>query len=77
MFIMAQSMLIAQIAKVQATVNCKFASNLLAKILNNILSGFSYYLGFLQIKHSTEFVKRRIKHFHMLLQNILMFFCLI
>ena len=47
----------AQIAKVQATANCKFASNLLAKFLNNIISGFSYYLDFLQIKHNIEFVK--------------------
>ena len=34
----------AQIAKVQATANCKFASNLLTKFLNNIISGFSDYL---------------------------------
>ena len=67
----------AQIAKVQATANCKFASNLLATFSNNITSGFSYYLDFLQIKHNTEFAKKRIKHFHMLLQNILffLFFC--
>ena len=63
----------AQIAKVQATANCKFASNLLTKILNNtcIISGFSNYLDILQIKHNMEFVKKQIKHFHMLLQNIL------
>ena len=61
----------AQIAKVQATANCKFASNLLTKFLNNIISGFSDYLDFLQIKHNMEFVKKQIKHFHMLLQNIL------
>ena len=54
----------AQIAKVQATANCKFASNLLT--------------DFLQIKHNMEFVKKQIKHFHMLLQNILfVLFCLI
>ena len=62
---MAQSM---QIAKVQATANCKFASNLLT-FLNNLISGFSDYLDFLQIKHNMEFVKKQIKHFHMLLQN--------
>ena len=61
----------AQIAKVQATANCKFASNLLTKFLNNIISGFSDYLDFLQIKHNMEFVKKQIKHFHTLLQNIL------
>ena len=61
----------AQIAKVQATANCKFASNLLANFLNNIISGFSYSLDFLQIKHNIKFVKKRIKHFCMLLQNIL------
>ena len=49
----------AQIAKVQATANCKFASNLLAKFLNNIISGFSYYLDILQIKHNIEFVKSK------------------
>ena len=61
----------AQIAKVRATANCKFASNLLTKFLNNIISGFSDYLDFLQIKHNMEFVKKQIKHFHMLLQNTL------
>ena len=64
----------AQIAKVQATANCKFASHLLTKFLNNIISGFSDYLDFLQIKHNMEFVKKQIKHFHMLLQNILFVF---
>ena len=67
----------AQIAKVQATANCKFAHNLLTKFLNNIISGSSDYLDFLQIKHNMEFVKKQIKHFHMLLQNILFVFCLI
>ena len=67
----------AQIAKVQATANCKFASNLLTNFLNNIISGFSDYLDFLQIKHNMEFVKKQIKHFHMLLQNIRFGFCLI
>ena len=64
----------AQIAKVLATANCKFTSNLLTKFLNNIISGFSDYLDFLQIKHNMEFVKKQIKHFHMLLQNILFVF---
>ena len=67
----------AQIAKVQATANCKFASNLLANFLNNIISGFSYYLDFLQIKHNIEFVKKRIKHFRMLLQICCLVFRLI
>ena len=41
------------------------------------MSGFSDYLDFLQIKHNIEFVKKQIKHFHMLLQNILFGFLFI